>query len=74
MARNVLKLVRDEGDRYRDISIITKNIATYSSLARAIFDKYDIPIFIDENRDLNQNIVIQYILGILEIFIKNWSY
>ena len=74
VARNVLKLVRDEGYRYRDISIITKNIATYSSLARAIFDKYDIPIFIDENRDLNQNIVIQYILGILEIFIKNWSY
>ena len=74
VARNVLKLVRDEGYRYRDISIITKNIATYSSLARAIFDKYDIPIFIDENRDLNQNIVIQYILAILEIFIKNWSY
>lgn len=74
VARNVLKLVRDEGYRYRDISIITKNIATYSSLARAIFDKYDIPIFIDENRDLNQNIVIQYILGILEIFIKNWAY
>lgn len=74
VAKNVLKLVRDEEYRYRDISIITKNIATYSSLARAIFDKYDIPIFIDENRDLNQNIVIQYILGILEIFIKNWSY
>ena len=74
VARNVLKLVRDEGYRYRDISIITKNIATYSSLARAIFGKYDIPIFIDENRDLNQNVVIQYILAILEIFIKNWSY
>ena len=74
VAKNILKLIRDEGYRYRDISIITKNIATYSSLARAIFDKYDIPIFIDENRDLNQNIVIQYVLSILEIFIKNWSY
>ena len=74
VAKNILKLVRDEGYRYREISIITKNIATYSSLARAIFDKYDIPIFIDENRDLNQNIVIQYVLSILEIFIKNWSY
>ena len=74
VAKNILKLVRDEGYRYRDISLITKNISTYSSLARAIFDKYDIPIFIDENRDLNQNIVIQYVLAILEIFIKNWSY
>ena len=68
VAKKILKLVRDEGYRYREISIITKNIATYSSLARAIFDKYDIPIFIDENRDLNQNIVIQYVLSILEIY------
>ena len=74
VAKNILKLVRDNGYRYRDISIITKNIATYSSLARAIFDKYDIPIFIDENRDLNQNIVVQYVLAILEIFTRNWSY
>ena len=74
VAKNILKLVRDEGYRYRDISIITKNIENYSSLARAIFDKYDIPIFIDENRDLNQNIVIQYVLSILEIFTRNWSY
>ena len=43
-------------------------------MARAIFNKYNIPIFIDENRDLNQNILIQYVLAILEIFIKNWSH
>jgi len=74
VAKNILKLVRDKGYRYRDISIITKNISTYSSLAKAVFDKYDIPIFIDENRDLNQNIVVQYVLAILEIFTRNWSY
>ena len=74
VAKNILKLVRDKNYRYRDISIITKNLGTYSSLAKAIFDKYEIPIFIDENRDLNQNIIIQYILSILEIFTKNWSY
>ena len=73
-AKTILKLVRDNNYRYKDIAIITKNIETYSSLARAIFNKYEIPIFIDENRDLNQNIVIQYVLSILEIYIKNWSY
>ena len=74
VAKTILKLVRDSNYRYKDISIITKNINTYSSLARAIFDKYEIPIFIDENRDLNQNIVIQYILSIFDIYTKNWSY
>ena len=74
VAKKILKLVREEGYRYKDISIITKNIDTYSSLARAIFNKYDIPIFIDENRDLNQNIIIQFVLSILEIYTKNWSF
>ena len=74
VAKNIFKLVRDENYRYKDISIITKNIDTYANLARVIFEKYDIPIFIDENRDLNQNIIIQYLLSILEIFIKNGSY
>lgn len=74
VAKNIFKLVRDDNYRYRDISIITKNIPTYSSITRAIFDKYDIPIFIDENRDLNQNIIIQYVLSILEVFTKKWSY
>ena len=74
VARNIIKLVKEYNYRYKDIAIITKNINTYSSLARAIFDKYDIPVFIDEKRDLNQNILVQYLLSILEVFTKNWSY
>ena len=74
VAKDILKLVRDNKYRYKDIAIITKNLENYSSLARAIFAQYDIPIFIDENRDLNQNIVIQYLLSIFEIFTQNWSY
>lgn len=74
VAKEIIKLVKQQSYRYRDISIITKNIDKYSNLARAIFSKYEIPIFIDEKRDLNQNIVIQYVLSILEIFTKNYSY
>ena len=74
VANMILKLVREKNYRYKDITIITKNIGTYANLARAIFAQYGIPIFIDENRDLSQNIVIQYVLSILEVFSKNWSY
>ena len=73
VARKIEKLVRNENMRYRDISIITKNIENYSSLVRAIFREYDIPVFIDEKRDLNQNIIVQYVLSILEVLSKNFS-
>ena len=74
IAKKIMKLIKNEGYRYRDISIITKDIEKYANLVRAIFNKYDIPIFIDEKRDLNQNIIIQYVISIFEIFIKNYSY
>jgi len=73
IAKEITKLVRDENVRYKDIAIITKNIDSYSSLVRAIFSKYNIPVFIDEKRDLNQNIIVQYILSILEVLTKNFS-
>ena len=74
VAKKIQKLVRKENLRYRDISIITKNIEGYSSLVRAIFRQYDIPVFIDEKRDLNQNIIVKYVLSILEILTKNFSF
>ena len=73
IAKSINKLITKDGLRYRDIAVITKNIDTYSSLVRAIFRQYDIPVFIDEKRDLNQNVVVQYILSILEILSKNFS-
>lgn len=74
VARKILELVRSKKFRYRDISVITKNIDVYSNLCRAIFKEYDIPVFIDEKRDLSQNILVKYLISILDIFARNWSY
>ena len=74
VARRILELVRSKKFRYRDISVITKNIDVYSNLCKAIFKEYDIPVFIDEKRDLSQNILVKYLISILDIFARNWSY
>ena len=73
VANNIVELVRDEGYRYKDISIITKETSEYSSLIKSIFSKYNIPVFIDEKKDLNQNILVKYIIAILDIFSKSLS-
>lgn len=72
-AKQIIKLVRDEGYKYSDISIITKNIENIESIAKAVFNKYGIPIYIDGKDELSQNIGVKYVLAILEIFSKNWS-
>ena len=74
VAKEIFKLVRDKGYRYKDIGVITKNLEEYTSLCKAIFSEYNIPVFIDEKKDITQDIFIKYVLSILDIFAKNWSY
>lgn len=74
VAKNIIKLVKNENYRYRDISIITKNIDTYSNLVKAIFNNYEIPVFIDEKKELAQNIFIKYIISLIDVYAKSWSY
>ena len=74
IAKKINILIREKNIRFKDISIITKNIEKYSGITKAIFENYNIPIFIDEKKDLNQNIIVQYILSILNIYINNYSY
>ena len=73
VAKRIQKLVSKDNLRYKDISIITKNIENYAPLVRAIFRQYDIPVFIDEKRDLNQNIIVQYVLSILSVLNRNFA-
>lgn len=74
VAKEILKLSRDNGYRYKEISVITKNIDTYSNIIKAVFSKYDIPVYIDEKKDLSQNLLVKYVLSVIEILAKNWSY
>lgn len=74
VAKEIVKLVKNEDYRYRDIVVISKEIENYSSLCKAIFGVYDIPVFIDEKKELSQNEFAKYILALLEIYSSNWSY
>ena len=73
IAQEITRLVREEKFRYKDIAIITKNIDSINNIAKAIFSQYSIPIFIDEKAEITENVVIKYVLSILEIFSTNWS-
>ena len=74
IAVEILNLVKNYNYKYNEIAVITNNLEEYALDSKVIFDKYNIPIFIDEKKDLNQNILIRYILALLDIFAKNWSF
>lgn len=74
VAIQIVKLVKEQNYSYQDISVITKNIEQYESLCKAIFTQYEIPFFIDQKKNLTENIFVRYVISVLDIFAKNWSY
>ena len=73
VAQEINKLVREQNYKYSNIAIISKNLDSIENIAKVIFSKYNIPIFIDEKTEITENIVIKYVLSILEIFTSNWN-
>ncbi|ATW23894.1 helicase-exonuclease AddAB subunit AddB [Candidatus Formimonas warabiya] len=73
-ARDIIHLCRDRGLRYREIAVVTRNLAGYENLIEVIFTEYGIPCFIDRKRDIANHPLIRLILSMLDIFNENWSY
>lgn len=74
IARDILKRVRDDGYRFRDIAVICRNIENYEKIATVVLKDYDIPFFIDKKREILNNPLVILIISSLEIISSNWSY
>ena len=74
IAKTIHKLVKKGGYSYNEIGIISEDIEKYSEDAKSIFRKYDIPIFIDQKKELNQNVLVKFVVSLLEIFVNHWSF
>lgn len=73
-ARGILKKCREEGLRYRDIAVITGDLALYEKAISVIFGEYGIPCFIDRKKDITGHPLVLLVLSALEVCTGNWSY
>lgn len=73
VAEEIIELIKIKKYKYNEIAIITKNIENINNIVKVIFSKYSIPIFIDEKSEITENIIIKFIISILDIFSTNWN-
>lgn len=62
-AREIRRLVHS-GERYRDISVLTRSITSYRDLITRTFERFDIPIFLDEPASIASHPAVRMVLGI----------
>lgn len=74
VARDIIRLVRDENYRFKDIAVVCRDLENYEKITSVIFREYGIPYFLDKRRDITDNPLVVFITSVFDIFTKNWSY
>lgn len=70
----IKKLVLEQKYSYRDIAVVTGELATYGDFFEREAATYDIPVFIDRTRGILLNPFLEYIRSALRIVLQNFSY
>ncbi|WP_246938671.1 helicase-exonuclease AddAB subunit AddB [Bacillus pinisoli] len=74
IAKEVLRLVREEQYRFRDMAVILRNTSVYHDLLETVFEEYGIPLFIDQKRSMLHHPLIELIRSVLDVIASNWRY
>lgn len=73
-AADILRLVREEGWRYRDIGVLVRDADAYDDLIRLVFTDYGIPFYQDAKRPSIHHPLAELMRSALEVVTKDWRY
>ena len=71
-AEFILRLLRDEGYRYRDIVMICNDSRTRSGIISRVFEEYGIPLFHDIKRKIINSAPAVYLVSMLETVLNGY--
>jgi ATP-dependent helicase/nuclease subunit B len=63
----------DEPIRHRDITLLVRDLEIYRPLIREVFERYGLPVFVDQRRDASAHPLVRLCLSAVEIASRGWS-
>lgn len=73
VAQEIVRLVRQEGYRYKDIAVVSGAVERYGNYVPEIFDACEIPYFLDVTRDLLMHPFLELIRSSLQVMAEDFS-
>jgi len=74
VARELRRIARDEGLRWNEMAVITRDLIGYHELITQVFTSYEIPHFSDHKRSVLHHPLIELIQSIPEVAESHWAY
>lgn len=74
IAREIKRLIQEEGYRYKDIGILYRQADVYDAILTTTFAQHDIPMFSNEKRPMLYHPLIEFARSAFDIVLSNWRY
>ena len=72
-ARQIKRLVIENNYLYSDITVICHDIEPYRGILDEIFDKYEIPYFMDRNKDVEVKPVVRFVTSLFKMILNDFE-
>lgn len=73
-ARDMLRLAREQGVRWRDMAVMVRNMESYGDLLRTVLSDFGIPHFFDQKRTVLHHPLVEFLRSALEVVANHWPY
>ena len=73
-AARILRLVREEGCRFRDIGVTARSMEGYADVVEAVFARYGVPLFLSRMTDILQKPVLTLLTAALDSVAGGYEY
>ncbi|WP_172249718.1 helicase-exonuclease AddAB subunit AddB [Saccharibacillus deserti] len=73
-AREMLRLAREHGARYRDMAVFVRNLEDYESVLAPVFEDYGIPVFTDRRKSVLHHPLAEFVRAALDVVQYRWRY
>ena len=73
-AAQIARLVREQGYRYRDITVTARELERYAPALQTAFARFDIPLYYAHRSDILQSGVLTLLLGALDAATGGFEY
>ncbi|WP_138493275.1 PD-(D/E)XK nuclease family protein [Paenibacillus pinistramenti] len=72
--REMIRLARDEGARWRDMALYVRSLEDYADLIEPVFSDYGVPVFLDRRKRMMTHPLVELVRGALDVVRKYWKY
>lgn len=74
VASEIRRMVREEGYRFRDVTVVARNFGPYRHLIASLFPRYEIPVFVTQMSQILEKPVLSVVTSAMMACTRGYRY